>query len=179
MDFPGTFRSILEKFKEDQIDYALIGGLALSFWGYPRATHDLDFMVLAKKKEIARKGMEELGFKVLRETENVAQYERGSDRVAFIYAVRVHGLKVLERACEKEFFGLKFKVACPEDIIGLKVQSLANNPLRWFKEMADIETLLVENRGRLDLELVGQYFKLFNLEKDWKSLLERYHANRE
>ncbi len=97
-------------------------------------------------------------------------------RGCFIFSRRTHGVKLLERACEKDFFGLKLKVARAEDIIGLKVQSMANNPLRWLKEMADIENLLQENKGKLDLELIGDYFKLFKKESDWKMMLERNNA---
>ncbi len=175
MDFSKTLRSISEKFNQASIQYALIGGFALYFWGYPRGTNDLDFIVLAEDKERAKKLLETLGFKVWRETENVAHYESESAIVDFIYAKSIYGKKLLERACENELNGIKFKVAKAEDIIGLKVQSFANNPSRWLKEMADIENLLIENKGKLDLELIEEYFKLFQLEKEWKLLLERYN----
>lgn len=168
---------MIEALNKEDIQYAVIGGFALHFWGYSRETHDLDFIIRADQKDKVRKKMEELGFSAYRETENVAHYERDNARVDFIFSRRSHGVKLLERACNKDFLGVKLKVAVPEDIIGLKVQSLANNPLRWLKEMADIENLLLENRGKLDLELIGDYFKLFKKEKDWELILERYHAS--
>lgn len=175
MNFSEAFNAVVKRFNESSIEYALIGGLALHYWGYSRSTHDIDFIVLAKQKETLRKTMEEIGFHAYAETENVVHYEKENFRIDIIYAQKMHGFKILERACEKEDYGIKFKVAKAEDIIGLKVQSLANNPLRWLKEMADIENLLLENKGKLDTELIGDYFSLFNLQKEWESLSKRYH----
>lgn len=177
MDFRSALHSVIEKFDKESIQYALIGGFALHFWGYSRATQDLDFIAIGNQKDQIRKSMEQLGFKVYKETENVAHYEKESARIDFIFSRRAHGAKVLQRACDMNFFELKLKVARPEDIIGLKVQSMANNPIRWLREMADIENLVLKNKGNLDLDLIADYFKLFGKEKDWLGILERSNAS--
>lgn len=177
MDFESTLRPLIEKFNRDSIPYAVIGGFALHFWGYSRQTHDLDFIIRSDQRDYVQQTMEGLGFTAFHSSEHVGHYEKGAARVDFIFSGKPHGANLLKRASEKDFLGMTVKVALPEDIIGLKVQSLANNPLRWLKEMADIENLLLENKGKLDLELIGDYFKLFKKEKDWELLLERCRAS--
>jgi hypothetical protein len=40
------FELVINAFEESQIPYAVIGGLAVAIYGYPRYTEDLDFVVL-------------------------------------------------------------------------------------------------------------------------------------
>ena len=44
------FDKILKVFQEKNIDYALVGGLAVAFYSVPRFTKDIDFLI--KKKEL-------------------------------------------------------------------------------------------------------------------------------
>lgn len=41
-------------FRREQVPYALIGAWALSVWGTPRATNDVDFLVLVDEEELGR-----------------------------------------------------------------------------------------------------------------------------
>ncbi|MEC4684674.1 MAG: hypothetical protein VST71_02935 [Nitrospirota bacterium] len=43
MDFKFIIEKLMTAFKEQDIQYALIGGLGLGLWGVPRATVDIDF----------------------------------------------------------------------------------------------------------------------------------------
>ncbi len=45
MVFVLVFTELLQKFKEQDIRFALIGGFALHVAGFTRATDDIDFMV--------------------------------------------------------------------------------------------------------------------------------------
>lgn len=64
-------------------------------------------------------------------------------------------------------------VLIPEDIIGLKVQSMVNNPSRRALDMADIEYLIRENLDKLDLDVIKEYFHLFDQDNGLNSLLKR------
>lgn len=70
---------------------------------------------------------------------------------------------MLERAEEKDIFEGKFKIRVlrPEDIIGLKLQSLVNNPARTEREYLDIEALMDYYRKDLDWESIEEYFSLW------------------
>ena len=45
---------VVECLRRTRVRYAIIGAWALSLWGKPRATADLDFLVLVKDKELER-----------------------------------------------------------------------------------------------------------------------------
>jgi hypothetical protein len=44
-------RGVLEALDESQVDYALVGALAVAVWGAPRATKDIDLLV--RKEDLA------------------------------------------------------------------------------------------------------------------------------
>lgn len=45
MDFKSVISNLLTAFERERVIYALIGGFAVSLWGYQRATVDIDFLV--------------------------------------------------------------------------------------------------------------------------------------
>jgi hypothetical protein len=62
---------------------------------------------------------------------------------------------------------LKLPVVTLEDIVGLKVQALVNDPTRAAGDWNDIRLLLEaarEQRLTLDWELLEDYLRLFSLE---------------
>ncbi len=64
MDLLEELTKLLSRLKEEKIDFALCGGLAMAVYAFPRATLDIDIMieskVLARVKEIVGK----LGFSI-------------------------------------------------------------------------------------------------------------------
>lgn len=176
MNFEKVFKLLIPEFEKAKIDFALIGGLGLHFSGVIRNTYDIDMMVLLAQANEIDEIMKRYGFDLLHKTQNVANYYsdlEGLGQVDFLFAHRKYGLEMLNRAELVDFFSFKVKVLKPEDLIGLKVQSCSNDPLRYFKDMSDIEELIVINKNSLNLKLVQEYFKLFNKEEEFLSLLKR------
>ena len=69
------------------------------------------------------------------------------------------------------------QVVSPEDVIGLKVQAMVNDPDRQTQELADIERLMSFYGKRLDWERVQEYYDLFNLGAEARQFRRRYgHA---
>jgi len=68
------------------------------------------------------------------------------------------------------------KVARPEDIIGLKIQALVNNPKKELNEYLDIELLINHFKKDLDWKLIEKYFKIFKLEKKYKEIRKKYEV---
>ena len=52
LDLYEELRSLIKRLDEDQIDYALCGGLALALYGIPRATVDID--ILAQREDLEK-----------------------------------------------------------------------------------------------------------------------------
>ena len=55
------FRDFVELFERLGIPSALIGGLAVSVYGIPRPTHDLDFTIALDRSRLGELGMVQLG----------------------------------------------------------------------------------------------------------------------
>jgi len=123
--------------------------------------------------------MEGLGYQCKYKTENVSQYLspiRVFGEVDFLHAFRTPSLSMLERAEEKQMFGgmVAVRVLKIEDLIGFKVQAIANNEARKAADMADIEALIALNKGRIDWSLIEEYFALFGFDDLLRDLKRKY-----
>ena len=170
MNFKAVLSSLIQEFEEKNINYALMGGFALGLWGAGRSTVDLDFLVRQEDMEKAAAVMADIGYEVKYQSDDVTQFVsplKVFGEVDFLHAFREASGKMLERAVEKELFSgeLGIKVLRPEDLIGLKIQALCNDPERKERDLPDIKELMAVQRGHLDLTLVREYFRLFGMEK--------------
>ena len=94
-----------------------------------------------------------------------------------LHARRAHSLAMLARADHMQLAAdsIHVPVVQVEDLIGLKVQALVNDPDRRRGELVDIRALLeaaAERRAGLDRARVEEYFALFN-EQDELAELSR------
>ncbi len=48
------FQDIFKELNKLQIDYLVVGGLAVNFHGVPRMTYDIDFMILLEEKNVGK-----------------------------------------------------------------------------------------------------------------------------
>jgi len=175
MNFRSILAVLIEKFKENEIRYALMGGLALGLWGVGRSTVDIDFLV--DRGDLSRIDhiMQELGYECKFKSENVSQYVsplKIYGEVDFLHAFREASLEMLVKAVEKDILegSLKIKVLKPEDLIGLKFQAIKNNPLREQTDIEDIKALLSILGGNLDWSEIEEYAKIFDMMDVYKKI---------
>jgi hypothetical protein len=150
---------------------ALIGGFALPYHGVRRATGDIDFLIDHHGDEHLHQALVGHGFTSLHRSPDAANYRVSSPYVPVdvLYARRAPTIAMLERA--KPLRGAPdIPVIDVEGLIGLKLQAMTNNPARSRHDSADIVELLTYNLHSLDLNLLEQYFGLF----DRKDELERF-----
>jgi len=179
MEFEKVLEVIIKNFEEEGVRYALIGGFALGVLGVPRATVDLDFLVLKEDLPKVDKIMQRNNYECKYRTENVSQYVsplKIFGEVDFLHAFRKTSSRMLEDAIEKDIFEgrMKIKVLRPEDIIGLKIQAAVNDSERAEREFLDIEALMNHYKERLDWDLIEEYFSLFEQEDKFKELKSKY-----
>ena len=74
MDFKTVTSNLISALKLENIRYALIGGFAVSLWGYQRATLDIDFLVNNDDMKKVQNIVESMGYRCIHATENVTQY---------------------------------------------------------------------------------------------------------
>ena len=154
----------------------LIGGFALPFHGVLRATADVDFLVEAAGADLLHETLIAVGERCLNCTDELANYESLRPDIASVdvlYARRPPSVAMLARARITRTAGLgrEVPIVDAEGIIGLKVQAMANNPLRRDRERDDIRELLLAQGSKLDLELVREYHRVFGLEGQLEEML--------
>jgi len=168
LDFKLVVEKLITAFKDAGIRYALMGGFALGLWGIPRATVDIDFLVnkddMGKVNEI----MTGLGYNLVYQSENVSQYV-SSDKifgeVDFLHAFREISVGMLQRAESKRLFDstVSINVLKIEDLIGLKVQAMANDEARKAIDLSDIKSLIALHKSAINWSVLEEYFKMFGL----------------
>lgn len=180
MNFRVVLTNLLSAFEEESIRYALIGGYALGLWGVSRGTVDLDFLVDRDSLPALGGIMARLGYVVHHRSENVSQYMAGQTHLGsidFLHAFRAPTQRMLASAASKTIYGnITIKVVRVEDLIGLKVQAIANNPARKVMDLADISSLLCIHGPTLDWQLLDDYFSLFNKEDLLAELKEQHQC---
>ncbi|HBL15903.1 MAG TPA: hypothetical protein DD417_03835 [Elusimicrobia bacterium] len=177
MDLKKTLALLVGEFDRNGVPYAVIGGFAMGALGVPRSTLDLDFLVASDALGRVEPIMLSLGYQKVFSSENVSQYVSPSPQmgeVDFLHAFRPISLRMLAEAAAVPVFGqdAQVKVLKAEDIIGLKLQSIANNPDRQAKDGLDIEELM--KRRKLDWEALRTYFELFGMSERFMELRSRY-----
>lgn len=179
MDFRKVIQFIATSFDRRKIEYAFIGGFALGILGSMRSTMDLDLLV--KKQDLPT--IDEIFsahlYRLLYRSENVSQYVAELNplgSIDLLHAFRPRALAMLTRAQRIPVFQgcYEIPVLIAEDLIGLKVQALFNNPERKTIEQADIEILFERFHGTMDWQLVREYFELFGLQEYFETLRGKY-----
>ncbi len=179
MDFKHTFEIIIHSFKKENLKYAVIGGFALESAGVIRATMDIDLLVLADDKTAIKATMFSNGYKQIHESDDVITFIGTNDslgRVDFLLAHRKYTLAMLERAQKKSVLQgqAEIYVVEPEDLIGLKIQAVANDQQRFNQDMADIQMIIKNKYKTLDFNRIREYFALFNKLDDYNKLTDGY-----
>jgi len=153
--------------KENRVDYLLIGAVALSLWGIPRMTRDIDFLIQADEA-----GLEELrnqarkkGLKtdsrwrrwnpLLREIQ--IRLRSGSLAVDFMRPRDHHDQKAFERGRRYKLKGTYYNVIAPEDFI---LQKLKVGRPRDFE---DAVTVAERMKGKLNQTYLKQWARQLSI----------------
>ena len=173
--FVATVEVVIDVARRGGFRVALIGGFALPFHGVQRATGDVDFLADARGSDALDQALVAAGARRLHRSADAANYgaaAAGVSSVDFIFARRERAIDMLTRAQPHDLAeaGLKVPVVDAEALIGLKLQALANVPSR-LQDEADIRALLAAGRGSLQMDVVRDYYRLFDRESDLDRLL--------
>ncbi|OGR12338.1 MAG: hypothetical protein A2341_06360, partial [Deltaproteobacteria bacterium RIFOXYB12_FULL_58_9] len=146
--------------------HALIGGVGMAALGAVRATVDVDLLVDEGAAEEVRSLMQTLGCETLQATSDVANYLLDNTlRLDFLFARRKYTRAMLERALPLRVRNVDTHMVRGEDLIGLKLQAMHNDPSR-IQDEQDIRLLMRLLRVTLDERLLGEYFDLFD-RREW------------
>src|SRR6266478_1987754 len=144
-ELPNDFKEFLSLLRVHGVEYLLIGGYAVGYHGYPRATRDLDIWIAATQENASRvvSSLKEFGFDSPElSTELLLQPER---------MVRM-GFEPLRIEILKSISGVSFGECYPDRIVdlldGVEVSLISLKHLKInkkasgrLKDLADIEHL--------------------------------------
>lgn len=176
MDFAGTLVRIAGFLEDNDLRYALVGGLALAAYGGTRTTLDLDLAVDGDGQDTVIGFMESLGFETLYRSSGYSNHVHPDEdwgRVDFVY--------VRGESRERIFAGsrlhelsrdLAVPVPRPEHLAAMKVLAMKNDPTRTFQELADIRLLLMA--PGVDKEAVRAFFERHGLSERFNELEETF-----
>lgn len=165
MQLKASLMEVKSLFDDENIDFALIGGLALGALGYQRFTNDIDLVIHEEDRERVQRILSSHGYTAFSEDTEFLEFQ-GKCPIDILIARRPISKKMLKDAIEIPH--LKIKSLRAEDIIGLKIQSFATSPKREFKEKADIQALIERLENTLDWEKIKTYADLFG---KWSEIL--------
>ncbi|MBI5360560.1 MAG: nucleotidyltransferase [Planctomycetes bacterium] len=141
--------------EQENLEYVIIGGIAVNVWGNPRTTSDIDIVVLLSPDRYAvfLKLAAKHGFifnfkKALSQLKKMGMCRLMKDKyhVDFIMGYSDFEKTVFERKRKIEIFGIRIWVASPEDVILYKLLSSRNI------DLADMSNIVQTQAGKLDVK---------------------------
>lgn len=140
---------------------ALIGGLAVAVHQVVRATKDVNFLVAAEAADTVHDALLTLGYQCLYQSENAANYVRGTEGLDLLYAHRPLARRLLAQAQSRETPMGRLRVISVEGLIGFKLQGITNDATRT-RDLDDIRALIQRHRPAFDIAELREYFALFD-----------------
>ncbi|NMB92260.1 MAG: nucleotidyltransferase family protein [Parcubacteria group bacterium] len=171
---------ILEKLN---LSYCITGGFAVSVWGRPRATFDIDIVVQLKQAQSFKlisllRNFSEAGYideetvsKAIRQEGefNFIHPETGLKVDFWVIAKDPVGLKEIKRAIPQTFNGQVIYFISPEDLLLSK--------LRWYKlsnsekHLEDARSILKIMKGKLDKKYIRTEVSKQDILDIWQKLI--------
>ncbi|GIK55762.1 MAG: hypothetical protein HND44_03065 [Chloroflexi bacterium] len=154
--------------------YAIIGGIALSEWGFIRVTRDVDVKVLVPDMDYtavrnALRGAFPTRARVhVPENPFIVAVEIDEVIVDFLLAAPGYEEMIIERAVQRDLGGWSAWICSAEDLIIQKV--VAGRGKDW----PDVEALLIEQHGRLDEPYIENWLAQFAEALEEPQLLTEY-----
>ena len=159
-------KALVGLFKETKTKYVIIGGLAVSLYGEPRATFDIDVNVLLEKENLDNflKISKKNGFypipsqvkSFIKKTAVIPMRFRRRgiiNNCDIIIAENPIEIAAIKRGKIKNIWSLKVRFATPEDLIIHKLTS--NRP----KDLEDARSILMR-QDKLDVKYISNWLKL-------------------
>ncbi|MEM2191988.1 MAG: hypothetical protein QXG38_00025 [Candidatus Hadarchaeales archaeon] len=156
MELKEVLEKVVLALKEAKATYALTGGIAVDFYGFPRATHDIDVVVSTNGNLLRLVSvLEKMGFEIDRrevglmlEKGNSFVAHFGPHRVDFWLARTEGQKKELRRARAVRILGKKVQIISPEDLIIHKLD------VGRGRDYDDALGILVRQKGKLQKRYV-------------------------
>ena len=162
-------------------EVAIAGGVALSFWGHPRSTRDIDVTLMSGTREKLESLLIKAGFVVHARSRSVGPFELSQFK--FEPAESFVEVEVDILAGKEDYFRQAIGRAVTANIEGLasQVRVLTREDLIVYKlfayrliDQADILTLMELHWDGLDLDYLHRWTQQLMLTSEYDSAVQRY-----
>jgi len=165
----GLFETISVEAKNRELQFLVIGGLAVNFHGFSRESADLDLLICHDARERWLGLFSELSYSVYEEKGAFIQLSPPRDGAWPVDLMMVREptfRQIFEHGKQAEMFGARLLVPALEHLIALKLHTLMHSHAgRYLKDFLDVENLERINKIDLRSEKVRQLFlKYGNME---------------
>jgi len=157
---------LVKFFKAQKIKYIILGGIAVSIYGEPRMTADIDANVIIDKERINEflEKAKKFNFhplfpnavKIAKKTGVIPLYFKKkslTSKVDIIVAENVLEYAAIKRGRMRKIGSIGIRLVSPEDLIIHKITS--TRP----RDLGDIKGILVRQKGRLDTRYIRRWLK--------------------
>ena len=168
MDLEELFRKVIARLNESKIPYMLTGGLAVTIWGRPRSTMDIDVVIDLKKYHQEKVyesfhkdfyiNLDEISQAIERKISfNIIDRESGGAIDFYFVKNDEYGEVRFKRRLTKKILDMKVSIITPEDLILIKLQ--------WYKEsestkhLEDAESIFKISGEKLDRDYLTKWAK--------------------
>ncbi len=130
MNLSRDMRELIEYFEKQGVQYLLVGGYAVNYYGYSRMTQDIDFLVMPSSENMQRlmRAMADFGFGGANipweyfEREGTAVHLGVEpNRIDLLTSLQgVSNAELIKNANRIEFEGVHLSIIAYEDLIAVK-----------------------------------------------------------
>lgn len=159
-------KQLVKLMKDVRLNYAVLGGVAVSIYGEPRLTFDIDINVMLDNKKLdgflnkaKRYGFLPLpsNIKKFIKITGVIPMKFSKNKVTgkcdFIIAQNILEYTGIKRARYKKIYSIKVKLISPEDLVLHKITS--ERP----RDLEDVQGILIRQRDKLDIKYITYWLK--------------------
>jgi len=158
----GLFQQINEESSKRNLQFLVIGALAVNMHGYSRDTADLDLLVRQEERDEWLKFFFQLGYSLSEDRGAFAQFEppnAGAWPVDLMFVREPTFREILSFGMRVEMFGEQLLIPTLEHLIALKLHALKHGHVeRFLKDYLDVENLVRVNKVNLHEDKVRQLF---------------------
>jgi predicted nucleotidyltransferase len=170
----GLFQDINVEARGRNLDFLVIGGLAVIFHGYTRDTADLDLLIRQRERPSWLQLLTSLRYSIREERESFVQLsppKQGAWPVDLMLVQDPTFAKMFEPAIEVEMYGARLKIPILDDLLALKLHALKHgHPLCFEKDLLDVEGLVRVNSLDLKTEKMRELFLKYGTVKLYEQI---------
>lgn len=174
-------KALAEFLSEQEIKYIVLGGIAVSVYGEPRLTADIDVNILLDKKRVGDFLAKAKAYGFYPNSHNLDNFIEKAGvipmlfkkrdvvgKINFIIAENALECAAIERGKVKEIDSIKLRLISPEDLVIHKITSLRS------RDLEDVNSIIIRQKSKLDIGYIrnwlnkidkiggkGQFLKLF------------------